>query len=252
MNPLESQRGQDRRIIYNRTGNLSQTTQLNEEIADKFMSRSKIKKDIFIKDSDKLPEGNSVKVGSDTLAFRFLPTIDSLTSLVKETPLYSLSKVGRSFEIKVHERVIDQKIRSNHPLDSSDYKEKFLKSLNKAICQGLGDALTQEKLGVKDQIINYSLMAGIMMDPILNFANIYSHPLESLMTYPVSIFLANCSFNAFYYYVNHNFGITQRPDVKDHKWEIVLPCLPVDKWILGKDLLLRQGKKLIIEKEILK
>ncbi|MEK7182614.1 MAG: hypothetical protein AAB694_00440 [Patescibacteria group bacterium] len=48
------------RIVLNRTGNLSEITQLNEEIADGFMKRTDMRRDIVIVDSDRKPEVEGV------------------------------------------------------------------------------------------------------------------------------------------------------------------------------------------------
>lgn len=71
-----------RQIFYNRTGNLSQTTTLNKELAEQFMRASDLRLDVVIEDSDKRPEQNTVSVGSDILAWRAIAPLSELTKVV--------------------------------------------------------------------------------------------------------------------------------------------------------------------------
>lgn len=82
----------ERKIVYNRTGNLATTTQLNEQAAEKFMRRADMRRDIIIVDSDQRPQRTAVAVSSDTLAMRGVPPfkpfrIPLVISSWKEAPL---------------------------------------------------------------------------------------------------------------------------------------------------------------------
>lgn len=143
-------------VILDRTGSLSQVTTLNREVADEFMRRGDMRRDVFIIDSDKRPEGDTVAVGGDVLAWRVIEPITKLTEITfRPKPLHTLTRNDRSWQVAVHERIIDEKVRKDHPVDRSDYDEIFLSQLNKASKSGLADALTHEKLGLHDQMGPY-------------------------------------------------------------------------------------------------
>lgn len=234
-------------IIYNRTGNLSTTTKLNQKVADEFMGRGDMRRDILIVDSDVKPETNTIAVGSDTLAFRAIEPIRKLTEVrFKPKPFHTLVRQDSCFEIQVHERIIDDKVRKEHFIDRSNYEEQFLKLLNKAVKSGSTQALSQEKLGLPDQAINYGLYCVYFIWRSTFALLLGVNPLAE----PLVFFLFNGAINLC------SEGVRPikryRRFVPPHRRrfsnlvEAISPLVQIDKWIAGWLFLARHGDKVII------
>lgn len=259
------------RIVLNRAGNLSQTTQLNEEIADGFMKRSDMRRDIVIVDSDRKPEVEGVDevvVGHGLLGLRGFRPLRDLTAIeFKPQSFHTLTRKGdyiwqQSWEVAIQERVIDDLIRKKGYIDRSDYEEQFLAALNKVVKQGVVQALFQEKLGWHDQKGNYvgyllytaAFPINVFFDskagthigkilwlgllPILNIganyiSNRYIEPLQQL-----NRFLFN------------NNPPPLPPSFPNRNWkELWLPPFPIEKWIAGRRFLTRHGNQLVIPRQ---
>ncbi|MDO8639335.1 MAG: hypothetical protein Q7R53_00280 [bacterium] len=244
------------RIIYERTGNLSTTTQLDQDKADKFMLASDMRRNILVVDSDVRKETEVVSVSSDILAFRAIEPIRRLTEIrFRPKPFHTLNKWDRSFEIQVHERAIDDKVRSNHPIDSSDYKNQFLKMLNVAIKSGVAESLFQEKLGFGDQWRNYSvqLLANTIFAPLIISSTTEA---KGALVWSSLFLMYNlyCNFRLYEKAIEIKQlypKLTLPPWIPTRKpWEMFLPTLPVDKWILGRIYLSKHGSNLVVPKNL--
>lgn len=237
------------RIIYNRSGNLA-TTQLDQEKADRFMRVADMRRDIVIVDSDTPPERNYVSVSSDTLAFRLVELIRRLTEVrFRPKPFHVLVRRDDHFELQVLERAIDDKIRSGHPIDSSDYNEKFLRMLNGAVSAGNSEIVTSEKLGLPDQMypyITYGMIlagheytAAIDQKTILQWAYLF----VSLGQFVGFNALSHASARGNEYY------LTKHPFIRRTPYECLIPLMfPLDRWVRGEIFLARNGTKMVIQK----
>lgn len=232
----------ERRMIYNRSGNLAIATHLDEEKADGFMRRADMRNDIVIIDSDKKPEGSTVGVGQDTLAWRMIPTIEELTKIhFRPQRLHTLVRQGRRFQIQVHEREIDEKIRSGHFVGRDDYQEQFLKILNKAVRQGTAQALTQEKFGWKNNEFSYLYYA------IWTGLDLFYAPF-ALTDLALYFIILHPTVNVFGRISPSPPSPEHNPGMRKSWKEIWLPLIAVDRWALGQLYLVRQGNKLVIPK----
>ncbi|MDP3987923.1 MAG: hypothetical protein Q8P80_02155 [Candidatus Levybacteria bacterium] len=234
-----------RRIILNRSGNLSNTTKLDQETADDYMRVSDMRKDIIIVDSEKIPERQAVRVGSDTLAFRAIEPIERLTQIIlKSDPDYTLMKQDKKVEIQIHERVIDDKIRKAHPVHASDYKEQFLEFINKAVKSGLSESLKSEKLGYREQSTNYFGYAFVLPASIWNAS---SGKMEDIIYSAGIFYLYNICVNLVHYSDPSLIEKPFRPAfVRRSLKETLFLMLPLDKYIAGEYFLFRHGKNLIV------
>lgn len=227
-------------VIYNRTGNLSQTTKLNKEKADDFMKVSDMRRHILIVDTDVQLKKDAVSVSSDTLAFRFIEPISKLTEIrFRSKPFYTLVKRDSNFEIQIHDRAIDDKIRLNHFIDRTDYNEQFLKLLNKAVKSGLSESVFREKLGFRTHDASYGFYLGwFFWAVILNIQHDRSPimPMNIIGLFPIHI-VGN--------YIKGNVN----PE-NSRPWnESFMPLVPVDKYFLGLIFLARNGKNIVIPRE---
>lgn len=240
--PKPPQEPPNHRITYNRTGNLSTTTGINEKVADGFMSLADMRRDFVVVDSDKPPERQAVQVGSDVLAFRATEPIRKLTEVrFRPKRFHTLVRHNDRFDILVHERSIDDEIRSRHFTGTDEYKEQFLKLLNRAVKSGTAEGLFHEKLGWQDNKYAY-------------FAYMVFSGFElTHLPFTLSDFI-------YYFAINHPVAQainhlprrseTQSPMFYIRDWkEAWLPLVPVDKWAVGRFYLARHGNELVIPKE---
>lgn len=135
-------------MFYNRTGKLSQTTELDRDLAQRFMKTAAMQRSIVISDSNRRPEVNVVSVGGDTLAWRavdpFKEAADHIGRFLNPEPLYATECSRDRFDILVHELFIDEQVRREYK-DRGDYNRRFLTMLNAAVRSGVIDCLFHEK-----------------------------------------------------------------------------------------------------------
>lgn len=252
-------------IILARGGNLSITTHLDQGKADQFIKASDMRRPIKIIDSDVAPEPESVRVGSDVLAWRSIqPFRELFATHFRQHPFYSLTRYDEPFtglwEIACHERIIDQRVRSQSFQDRSEYEEKFLNLLNQSVKSGLKEALLREKLGWHDQDINYQfyilysafLPPNILIDLALNRMIPQSSItwLATLLLLHISLnFLDNSSarrLQALISTLPDDLKSSLPPRHLNRNWrDIWLPRVPVDKYFAGRLYLSQHGDSLI-------
>lgn len=241
------------RMVYNRSGNLATVTQLNQEMADNFMRRADMRLDIVITDTDTPPENNAVAVSSDTLAFRAIEPIRKLTEVrLKPKPLHTLVVQDDRYLVQIHERQIDDKVRSNKYIDRSDYQEQFLRLLNEAVSAGTSQALSWEKLGFTNHKYVYALYAMSFMNDSGFFNTMSNMHIPLWVTIPTVIVAYGAVVHPTMHILVKPFSIIENkpnhPAIR-HSWkEAPLPLLPVDRWIAGKIHLARHGQELVIPK----
>lgn len=251
-----------RTILYNRNGNLATETALDQEKADQFMRISDMRRDIYILDSEEPPQRSEVMVGSDILAFKAIEPISKLTAQVfKSRQYHTLVRDDDAFEVQVLERQIDTDIRVGHFLDRSDYNDQFLVLLNKAVRDGLKEALFREKLGLHDQGTAF-LAYGLLMLPA------YVQNTEALMGNGqfveaiawLRIFLGinlMIQFGSYLYEWSDKaiygddivYDRKRNPSLREDWKEAWLPLVPIDRWMRGRLYLATQGSNLIVPKE---
>lgn len=259
------QRSPECRITYKRSGNLATVTKLDQEKADEFMFRADMRRDMVIVDSDKPVQKEAVNVSSDTLAFRAIEPIHRLTQIrLKPKPFHTLICEDEKFRAEIHERQIDDAIRSRHFIDRSDYNTQFLQKLNQATKDALLESLFYEKLGWNDQKTNYVFHLGYFcMAPlfifILKVENMIPGPLQGYEPWLMipGFFAANVLGNSIVNYINWQVhailtiaGVNKpfastgfsRHDGK----ELLLPLVPIEKYVAGRRFLDRNGSDLIV------
>lgn len=249
-----------REFIYNRTGNLSTTTEVDEEIAAKFMRVSDLRRDIVIVDSGKEPETNTVSVNSDTLAWRTVAPLSELAKIVlKPKKSHQVEIVDNQYIISIHDQIIDDDIRKKPYQDREDYERKYLGRLKKEVKDATAEVLFAEKLGFSDQKVNYlsySVITGFLsMDIALQYylaASLYvaftfglTHPLTNIVQNKRFMDIKRLDeigtrmFPGF-------FKPFMPPDVNYRPWnQIFYPVIPVDKWIIGRRFLAKHGEELM-------
>ena len=239
------------RMIYSRSGNLAVTTQLDQKKADDFMRKADIRRDIVIVDSDTPAENNAMPVSSDTLAFRLIEPIHKLTEVhFHPKPFHSLVRRHDHFELQVLERTSDDKIRSGHPIDQSDYNKQFLGMLNGAVSAGTAEILTSEKLGIHDQFVPYTAeslySSALAASSALNGEN----PLKWSSLILILVF--NIGFNSLYHVVNNSeVALTANVHTRRDIASCLIPLpLPAERWIYGQYYLARHGDQMVISKPL--
>lgn len=135
-------------IIYGRTGKLSQYTTINKELAEGFMNVANMRRNIYVRDSERRPDSKTVLVGSDTLAGVAADPIrelgERLSGFFNPEPFYETTCHKDSVHILVHELLIDDRIRGEYR-DAADYNTRFLAMLNAGIRSGIVGALWHDK-----------------------------------------------------------------------------------------------------------
>ncbi|MBI2338289.1 hypothetical protein HYU95_03845 [Candidatus Daviesbacteria bacterium] len=238
-----------RQFIYNRTGNLAQTTTLDQELAGLFMRISDLRRDVVIVDSDKKPEKSAVAVGADVLAWRSIAPLSELTKIaLRPGKFHQIEIVDGRYRVLVHDRIIDDDIKKRGYQNREDYEGQYLTRLQKEIKSAACEILFREKLGLHDQRINWLVYS-------MYIPNIFSDLLRgdyeaAAITLGISILAGNSILNVW-----RSIEIDRRIMQGDRlplyltprPWqEILYPVLPVDKWIKGRLLLARYGEELII------
>ena len=236
-------------IIYNRNGNLANTTQLNQERADRFMLMTDLRRDVVIVDSDAPPERNAVAVSSNTLAFRLVEPIHKLTEVrFRPKPFHALVRRDNHFELQILERAMDDKIRSGHPIDASDYNEQFLKMLNSAVAAGASEIVTSEKLGISDQLVPYIVLGMSLITFVVQGA-IYKEGIPPWVNLSFSL-ASNILWNVVIYIIPQDeVYMTNYPYTRRTQTECLLPLtFPLNRWVYGQYYLAQHGDKIIIPK----
>lgn len=188
-------------IIYQRTGFMAETTQLDQERAQRFLDISDLRRRVIIRDSGLEPEGQTSQVGTDILAWKRIPTIDDLTKITFiSKPLHQLTKQKTTYIVEVHDKVIEEKVRKEGYADRDDFEAKSLKLLNRATRSGILQALWNEKMGFEDQMgvysINFAQIGGALMVAglVQRFPEIYKE--IYLLTCVGSSFFLNALLNS--------------------------------------------------------
>ncbi|MBI2029795.1 hypothetical protein HYT02_05235 [Candidatus Gottesmanbacteria bacterium] len=229
-----------RQIIYQRSGNLAKTTQLDIPTADRFMQVSDMRRDIVIVDSDKSAEYEEVNIGDDTLAFEIYNSVRNLgRTFFRGKHSYDLSVEGDQFEVRIHEKQIDHDVRATHYVDKEDYNSQFLRKLNQAIKEGISQSLFREKLGITDQRKNYLFY--LSYTPWLLSEGIQKDLKGELFALGTIVFfwhpILNLADNFTVRRMLHdNTGFPRKtfvpPSTQNRSWkEGLLPLVPIDKWI---------------------
>ncbi len=155
---------------------------------------------------------------------------------------YTLVRQRGAYEIQVHERVIDDKIRRGGFTDMVDYQEQFLKHLNRSVSSGMAKGLLNEKLGFTDQRWSYFAYA---------FYFLYGGAMNAITkgSYAPSLFDIGYVFMFYTPFIQFNFamgghGNKEYPHVRTNWREAFLPLVPIDRWARGRLFLARHGNEL--------
>lgn len=247
-----------KQLIYNRTGNLSQTTVLNREIAEKFMRVSDLRFNVAILDSDKRPErATAVSVGSDILAWRSIVPFSELTKVILRPKKFHQTEISNGqYRILVHDRIIDADIQKTGFQDREEYESRYLARLRREVKEGLAETIWREKLGLRDQLPNWlpyfmflAQLPSTDGNPVVigSFAGtliFIIHPMLAFLSYAaikrhqrLSEFIPGFRLSVIH------------PSINPRSWKTaLLPAVPVDKWIRGRAFLAQQGDNLITAK----
>ena len=232
-----------------------------------------MRRDIVIVNSDRKAEVEGVDevvVGHGLLGFRGFRPLRDLTAIeFKPQSFHTLTRKEdyiwqQSWEVSVHERVIDDLIRKKGYIDRQDYEEQFLAALNKAVKQGVVQALFQEKLGWHDQRNHYLYYSFyIAAFPLFVYldVNLTGSHLGKMIWFG-GLLVVNIGSNAI---INSGQKSLQRflnrllpedlrpplpPFFPKRDWkEFWLPPLPIEKWIAGRGFLNRHGNQLVIPRQ---
>lgn len=249
-----------RHFVYNKTGNLSQTTALNQELADQFIRVSDLRRDIIIEDSDKKPEGTTVAVGSDVLAWRSIVPLKELTKVMhRPKKFHQVETVGSTYRLLIHDQIIDDVIRKKGYQDREDYDRRYLSRLKIEVKAGTTEILWGEKLGLRDQITNwpyYFLTAPYLFNYFLT-RNYYAIAITLASTlglvHPFQNWMRNDQFTRlqtlqrFFSGLMPDGRVFIPPKITPRSWkQAFYPPLPIDKWIAGRRFLAQYGEGLII------
>lgn len=245
-----------RQFIYNRTGNLSTVTEVNKPITTEFMRVADLRRNITIVDSDKKPDANVVSVNSETLAWRAIAPLSELTKIVlKPKPFHQVEIVNDQYKVSIHHLLINDAVRDKGYKDREDYEKKFLGMLNREVKDATTEALFAEKLGFRDQKINYFVcvfQSFFLLPPLLSFNTTLDNYIKTaifdlfFLAWQNSFFnnLNNDRFLRFHLFEKlmdaHEFG--SRPMVPPSLnyrplHQIFYPMIPVDKYIKGRRFL---------------
>lgn len=232
-----------RQILYQRTGNLSETTAVNQEVAERFMHVSDLRRHIVIVDSDKKPEGNAIAVGSDVLAWRRISPLSELTRIiVRPQRFHQTELVDGYYRVQIHDFVIQDDIRQRGYQDRDDYNRQYLKRLRQEVTGAAAEVLRWEKLGWYDQKYNY-------VGDVVIFGMLLTYTISKGRFFPTPWDIVAYLFAHFGAEVIHSYRRlvdTPDPAVRRDLTEFWLPFVPVDKWIRGKIFLAQHGEELII------
>lgn len=235
-----------RQFVYARTGNLSQTTCVDQELADKFMRISDLRRDIIIRDSNKKPDGAAVAVSSSTLAWRWrsVAPISELTKVVHRTKKYHrVETVDDQYHVWIHDQVIDHDIRRVN-LDQNDYEQQYLSRIRREVKSAALEVLWSEKMGLHQQRRNWIfypfygsyISANLLTRDYLN-AMIFLGQLICFI-HPFINIMQNRAYEGRKLFLP--------PYINPKPWQkIFYPPVPVNKWILGRWFLTKHGNDLI-------
>ncbi len=251
-----------REMFYNRTGQLSQITGLNKEVAEQFMQITDLRRDIIIEDSGKEPAKDDVAVGSDVLAWRSMLSLSELTKVVhRSRKFHQVETIGHQHRLLIHDRLIDSDIKQEGYQDPEDYNRKCLARLRKEAKDGASEILWREKMGWREQMPNWMvymvaasfLLFNLSRNDYLNVgldlgATIgILHPLFNFRRNQQFLDWQNLQRFARTFIPDSNYDVTIPPYITPKSWQKAFyPLLPVDKWIQGRVFLAQHGEELII------
>jgi len=207
------------------------------------MDISDMRRDIVITDSDDKTEDQTSQVGADILAFKLIPTFDDLrNTVIFRKPSYKIVKSKNQFEIQIFEDSIDKRVREDGYVNRNDYSDQFKHELNRSIKSGLQSCLTSEKLGIQDQILSYATYLGYFsrIPPEFIQSNFHLFQPHDLIGIPFLSLVANAM-----HHLLHRSSDNIPPNVRRSLKELILPIVPVDKWITGSSYLFFKGNRLI-------
>lgn len=250
-----------RQLIYNRTGNLSQTTALDQELADQFMHASDLRLDVVIMDSDRKPKQATVSVGSDILAWRSIASLSELSKIVLRPNKFRQVQIeNNQYILQIHDQLIDNDIRTKGNPDKEDYEDQYLKTLKTEVKEGLADVLRSEKLGLRTQFSNWIPYA-LLTSNIPWMVTVYQNPLlagiiimgtiafviDPLYTLRSNAYMQQRQhFSEFIQEYAASFRLPVPPDINPRDWKYaMMPTIPVDKWYRGRRFLTQHGNDLI-------
>lgn len=249
-------------FIYNRTGNLSQTTTLNESLAERFMSEGDIRRNIVVVDSDKKPEGQSVSVGDDILAWRSIAPLSELTKIIfKPKRLHAVELVDDQYKVFVHDKIIDDDIQKKGYENRADYEKKYTAILDHEVRSAASEILFGEKLGWREQKVNYAsymfpasfvtvdLMLGDFWSVLIQLGVVTCFTNPMINIFQNNWYQQRQKLNEIGSYLLNDFtGRPIPPSLNYRPWyKAFYPIIPVDKWVNGKRVLASK-ENLIVER----
>lgn len=249
-------------FIYNRTGNLSQTTALNESLAERFVREGDIRRNIVIVDSDKKPEGQSVSVGDDILAWRSIAPLNELTKIIlKPKRLHAVEVVDSQYKVLIHDKIIDDDIQKKGYKDRADYEEKYTAILNHEVRSAASEILFREKLGWHEQKVNYlsysfpapfiitNLLSGDFLSSLIHLGVVTCITNPTINIFQNNWYQQRQKLNEIGSYLFDNFPSRPIPPSLNYRpwYKAFYPIIPIDKWINGKRVLASK-ENLIVER----
>ncbi len=249
-----------REVIYNRTGILSQTTEVNQKVAQQFMAASGLRRDVLIVDSDREPEKSTVAVGSDVLAWRSIVPINELTRVIFRSKKYhEIEVLGSQNTLRIHDRIIDDDVKKEGYKDKTDYDQRYLTKLRKGVKDGMAEILWSEKLGIRDQSPNwFPYFSGGSLMLVNLFSEQYLGAASFLAALvfvipPIYNYMDNIRYEKTLQFMEQfpaardNLALFLPPNMNYRSWkEALMPPVPIDKWIRGRRFLAKHGEELVI------
>lgn len=245
-----------KRFLYNRTGIMSETTAVNDEVATRFMKVSDLRRHIVIVDSGKEPEKNAVAVSSDTLAWRSVAPISELAKIVHRPRRYHQVETDGDVNIvSIHDKVIDADIRKTTYSNKEEYEQRFLERLQTEVKSAVIGILFEEKLGFREQRhdwITYLIGSPVLLSVVSSgdYWNLVKFGvLEFGLLHPFSNMAEVREFKKWEEFNRFSGNSFIPPDVNPRSWKkSFYPLLPVEKWAAGRLLLAQHGNELIAAK----
>lgn len=117
-------------MVYARQGILSEQTDLDQKLANRFMDVSKLRRGIVFVDSNREPDrrGSFLGVVSPRYHHVFLE--------------------NSSYVVYIHERLINHEIRKAKPVDAADYNHRFVARLRREVSRASAEILFWDKFGL--------------------------------------------------------------------------------------------------------
>ena len=218
-------------ITYRTIGELPKNTTLDEKLADGFVKACDLKRRVIIVNTDQ--QLGWFPVG-DPRRLHILQRIGSAESM-----------------LLINSQLIEERIRETRNISGADLEAEHLKQINQEVKAGLADELFSEKMGYKDQWVNWTTSSFF---PVLALNELLHGRYQ-----PAAMIIAgSVVVTPFYnlYETWHNRRM-QRDDSLDQPFiidrtckEALFPSVPVHQWLRGRRFLAKHQDLIISAKTV--